>query len=101
MKSKSNGSRFARHLLKFDIFGEKPELQVNGSNHFPTWNGLLISLIIIIVTLRYGHEKFNEMINHDGTNYKKVTESNALDMDTVFESSDFDARLAFNVYRSH
>ena len=35
------------------------------------------------------------MINYDDTSYKQVIEPDALDRGTIFESSEFDAHVAF------
>ena len=70
MRKNKTTSLFAKTLLKFDIFGEKPELTVDGESSFSTWNGLFVSLVIIALTSKYGYDKFNNMINFDDTSYK-------------------------------
>ena len=70
MKKNRNKSNIAKTLLKFDIFGERPELTVDGESSFSTWNGLFVSLVIIALTSKYGYDKFNNMINFDDTSYK-------------------------------
>ena len=95
MKKVSNRSTLSRLLLKLDIFGQKPELQVDGESCYPTWNGFFVSFVIVIITLFYGNEKFNKMISYDDTNYKQVIEPDAIDRETIFEASEFDANVAF------
>ena len=70
MKLNRGVNRFAKTLLKFDIFGEKPELQVDGASSYPTWNGFLVSLVIIILSSKYGFDKFNKMISFEDTIYR-------------------------------
>ena len=101
MKKYSNRSTLTRLLLKLDIFAQKPELQVNGESCYPTWNGFFVSILITIITLNYGHEKFHEMINYDDTNYKRVIEPDAVDVQTTFEASEFDANIAFYLSGQH
>lgn len=91
---KQTARAFANALLKMDFFGEKPELKVKGEATFPTWNGLLVSLLVLGLTLRYGYEKLGNMLNHADTNYTSATESDALDIETVFNSKQFDASMA-------
>ena len=97
MKKNRNKSNIAKTLLKFDIFGERPELTVDGESSYSTWNGLIVSLVIIAISLKYGFDKFNKMINFDDTSYKEVREPGALDMEATFTADDFDASIAFYI----
>ena len=97
MKKNKSTSLFAKTLLKFDIFAEKPELTVDGEGSYSTWNGFFVSIAIIALTMKYGYDKFNAMVNFDDNSYKTIRESDALDLSAIFHSDQIDANLAFYI----
>ena len=64
-------------LQKIDLFGERPEFSVNGKSTFPTWNGVIVSLAILNVTLWYGNDKLDLMISYGDTSFSEFVEPHA------------------------
>ena len=55
---------------------------------------MIVSLVIVAISLKYGFDKFNTMINYDDTSYKEVREPGALDRHTTFRADEFDGHIA-------
>ena len=59
-----------------------------------------MTILICFVTLEYGFKKFNRMIDYSDTDYKTVTEPDALDMSQEFSASQIDSTIIFKLARN-
>ena len=97
MKKQTGRSMLMRTLLKIDLFAEKPEIQIDNESSYPSINGLIVSIAIIIVISSYGLDKFQIMLNYEDTSFKEVTDSNSLDLNETFNHQQIEVDLAMSV----
>ena len=69
--------------MSIDKFGESPTFQVAGRDTYPSLIGTVLTLIIVMVVIRFGINKFIIMKDRDDTKYQSVIEDRAIGPDEV------------------
>ena len=77
--------KFGRRILSIDQFGEQPGFTIDGQDSYPSCLGATLSLIIIILTLAYGTDKYFTMKDYNNTTFETVVELIEDDPDTRYK----------------
>ena len=81
---------FSEHLQKLDLFGSGMSFRENGNQSLKTNCGALLSIVILIVVLIYGANKFRILIGReDSTNTEYMVSDSISDKVIGFEDTGF------------
>ena len=90
-KSISNGFK------SLDLFGSTIGFQIRGNEAYNTIPGALISLIIYVIVLIYGTNKFFKMYNNLDTNFMQETKAGHIEMNRNFTFGEMEFNIAFGL----
>ena len=78
----SKRNKLSTYFSSLDFFHTNIEFRENGGHALGSVFGACISIIISMVVVLYGINKFFVMINYDDTQYSEFTVKNGLSLDT-------------------
>ena len=61
--------RIGEKVMAFDKYGESASLSVDGKSTFPSIYGMIISILILLVAVPYGANKFVIMLGREDTSF--------------------------------
>ena len=76
-------STFSRYFKQADLFPQDVSFRENGGDAFTSMFGACTSLIIALVVLLYGVNKFSVLINYEDTRINEFTERNGIGEETI------------------
>ena len=76
-------SEVSRKLMSIDKYGETKSFSIAGNNTYPSVFGTLITLIIFVVIVPFGFNKFIIMRDREDTNFQSTIEERAIDRSDV------------------
>ena len=60
------------------MFGETPSFEINGEGSYNTLIGTLLSILILIIVIPYGHRKYVIMNEYNDTNFAEAVVKRSL-----------------------
>ena len=97
-KNKSFLKKIANGQKSIDIFGEKVNFNIDGADSHKSFFGAFVTIIITLIVLSYGLDKFILMTEYRDTIHQETTDTGAIDSEKVFPQSDTQVNVAFSVY---
>ena len=90
--------RVSQSLKQLDHFGEGVKFTVKGQEAYKTFLGATITLLIYLVVMVYGSNKFNKLYHRSDTSYQQVTLESSIDVEQRFSMKELEANFAFTLF---
>ena len=97
-QNKSFLKKIANVQKSIDIFGERVNFNIDGSDSHKSFFGAFVTMIIALIVLSYGLDKFILMTEYRDTIHQETTDTGAIDIEKVFPQSETKVNVAFSVY---
>ena len=84
-------------FFSFDLFGKKPEFNIEGEDSLKSCFGATLSFLILIILAIYATIKFQVMVTFDDTKFSAKDASELFDQTRVFTDQDINFNFAFTL----
>ena len=80
-------SKIGEKVLQIDKYGESASFNISGRSSYTSVYGTIISMLVFIVVIPYGVNKFVVMKNYEDTKFQAITLENEI---SAYEEIGFD-----------
>ena len=102
MTKKTNNNSFLKKIANvqksIDIFGERVSFNIDGAESHKSFFGAFVTIIISLIVLSYGLDKFILMTEYRDTIHQETTDIWSIDKEKVFLQSETKMNVAFTIY---
>ena len=90
--------KIANGQKSIDIFGEQVNFNIDGENSHKSFFGSFVTIIIALIVVSYGLDKFILMTEYRDTIHQETTDIGSIDHERVFLQSETKLNIAFSIY---
>ena len=82
-------------IMSVDKYGERASFNIAGKSTYPSILGTLVSIIVLVVVIPYGLNKFLIMKEYGDTNFMSISVKNAIDKRQEFDFDETQVNMMF------
>ena len=81
--------------MSIDKYGEQSSFNIGGRNTYRSVFGTFVSMVVLLVVIPYGFNKFIVMKEYDDTSFQSITIENAFEEGEEFDYEETKFNLMF------